>query len=789
MNRFNFWSSSTATTASPAASQAGKSSRLSVEDEIKDLESATGAVEHIMNDDIHVANEVLDKGDSAYHQVGRAITTFLQAAMGVEKDVMKQASERLAAAESVASSQQQLSIRDPLAYKSSIYAPGTEFALMHAQVQIMAAVVGVMSESLTESIKGFYKVRKAFMTLDSIHEMEKQYLKKSGINVEEFEKSEMPGGKSNVEDLDEVTTETNGMPESKDGRTNEDDDDDYFQDANDTTPDNSTSRSPSKQATPRASKDLKRASKPVSATSRRSSKAPSLQPTKSSSPFTTHPIDRFIHSSNSLQFGILLLLISLIPPAFSPLLTILSFRGDRTRGLSLIWRTASNGATNDVNAAIAALTLLEYYAIIAVDITPSSSYPKTQLTSLLLTMRARYPNSKLWYIQEARVLSSAKRLEEGVAILTNSEKVPKSPLKQTEALQAFETALDTMYLHRYDDCATWFRKLPELNNWGPAVYYYIAGAAHVELYRIHKHGGTLPHRDPVADHATPIHVPPGDEPTAKLHASKAMECFAQIPKYAGKKRLLARQLPFDMFVARKHAKWTATASARAIPFIDAIGVSPVEEMIFLWNGHARMREVHLHESLRRLAFSDAGRDADPVVESGIIPQSPVPGSSAQTQELAMDERALLALLRGVVYRHLGHVQQARSMLNQRVVAAAPYAALKKIENGERWIAPLTRYELAVGYWQEAEREDRGGAKGEAEGVAEGVAAGQAKGEPQAHRQKLERHTLRLLEEVAHWESFELEARMGMKVSVGRETLRNRGITVAGLAGFRGEEVE
>ena len=57
----------------------------------------------------------------------------------------------------------------------------------------------------------------------------------------------------------------------------------------------------------------------------------------------------------------------------------------------------------------------------------------------------------------------------------------------------------------------------------------------------------------------------------------------KVPGLSGKKWIMARQLPFDVHVLRKVRKWQQRANELALDFVDAIGVSPAEEMIYLWS--------------------------------------------------------------------------------------------------------------------------------------------------------------------------------------------------------------
>ncbi|KAL8920906.1 MAG: hypothetical protein Q9172_004294 [Xanthocarpia lactea] len=724
------------------------------------VEASMRAANHIMNDDLQAAEDGLANGTSSFHKMGKGMVAFLRATLGFEPEIMREASERLADAETTASADHRKSQRDSHAHRSIIYPIGSEFALCHAESQLMSAVVGVLNESLTESIRGFYKLRKAFVTLDAILAAEDKYMRGQSrrtvgarVSVDSLRSNRssrsmkaVPGGfgderhsakKQEKSLLDTVrqneaqaaantTTNSNGRPIAED-----DDEDDEFYDV-----DESHESSPAtdiyaghveidgviKDLTNNSLDDDNRSETQDLPPPKALSSDHQVLDHDPDSDVFSNPIDVFIHSGANLCFGLLLVMISMIPPAFNKLLFIIGFHGDRDRGLRLLWQASK---FHNINGAMAGLCLLGYYHAVVgfADILPEPSstrtsanetqqdvqgYPKERCETLLQDMRSRHPKSHLWLLEEARMEAMNRRLSTALSLLESSSKT-KSPLKQVEALNMFEKSLNAMYIHDYALCAESFIKCVDLNNWSHALYYYNAGAAHVESYRHSKMSGR-------------------SDKEIKKHAEKATEYLRQAPKHAGKKKFMARQLPFDVFVTRKIQKWDARAKEWGVPFIDAVGVSPLEEMIFFWNGYRRMDHSQLETSLENLEWSDGNGQ-----------------NSAMWAKEEADEKAVLAVLRGATLRNLGRWDAVAEVLKKGVLAV-PGAELK---GGLRdnWTGPCAHYEMGVGAWM---RRKEAGEKDEVEWVKE------CEG---------------WIDKAAKWESYELDARVGLKVATAQDTLK------------------
>jgi len=175
---------------------------------------------------------------------------------------------------------------------------------------------------------------------------------------------------------------------------------------------------------------------------------------------------------------------------------------------------------------------------------------------------------------------------------------------------------------------------------------------------------------------------------------------------------MARVLPFDNFVARKIQKWKHRAQEWKINFIDAIGVSPLEEMIYFWNGYKRMRPEHLEVSLQRLAWSISSEN---------------PSWARET----FDEQAMLSILRAATMRGMKRTEDAKRILKTEILNHEWSEFKGHLK--DNWTCPCAHYEMAVNCW-----------------IEHNASPDKSK--------KLLQECSEWLEKVAKWESYEMDTR-------------------------------
>ncbi|KAK8000965.1 Breast cancer protein [Apiospora marii] len=689
--------------------------------EIAQIQDAMTSAAKIMNDDIDGAEIDLKKGSSPYHDLGLGITTFMRSILGFEKEMMAEASKRLANCETNAWNEMKKAQKDSATNGQAerIHPAGSQYALVHAEAQLMSAVVGVLHESLTEGLKGFYKLRKAFLTLDSIMEAENTYLKAKGLHTEST------GSKG--------TAPTNGTGS---GDQTEDSDLDFV-DAPEGLPEEKT---PTQYQGHLEIEGETEKMKGLSINDKEVASADEWRKGPDSEIFTD-PVDAFVHSGANMCFGVLLLIISMVPPAFSRLLSIIGFRGDRERGVTMMWQSTR---FDNINGAVAALVLLAYYngLLAFADILPSEEetergaivgYPKKRCAELLAKMRTRYPDSRLWRLEEARGLSNGKDLHGAIAILLKNT---DSKMRQVEALNAFELSLNTMFVGDYPATRDNFLRCIELNDWSHSLYYYFAGCAELETYR------------------TAFHAKVRDETQIALHKRKAEELLLKGRSTAGMKRFMARPMPFEVYVSRKISKWEERQKLLGIDFVDAAGLSPGQEMVFLWNGTKKMAKAELDLSEQMLSWD----------------RLTAPEGAKAKIMAECDEQVIKDVCLAAIRRCGGELDEAERLLTG---ALEIDRNLFKGPLKDDWAQPAAAYEMAAVTWWRVQRKKSGVSVVIGDEKVD-TQSTTSNGEPLSDTEWLKQQTAlceEWLEKVTNWGAFTLDARIGMRVQTGKDTLK------------------
>lgn len=631
MSRLTGWLRSGGSTPAEPADENAQAERLEVEK--RDLAQAMAWAELIMNDDVDGACEKLEQGDSSFHDLGSAVTIFMRSVLGFEKSVMTETAERLNKCETRAWNDyqraQKLGVKGT---SSKMYPPGTEYELVRAETQLMGAVVGVLHESLVEAMKSFYKLRKAFITLDGIIAAETKAAASARPGTSSTVK---PPQKESQASTKNASLES-GTPDLSDSSES------VFVDAPETA---SAARTPgdpivlpdTPEPLDKKLEDMDHKLEELQLTKEQSVKL-QFQQTAVDPETVDNPIDKFIHSGANMCFGILLLIITLVPPAFSKILSVVGFRGDRERGIKMLWQASFFG---NINGAMAALMLLAYYNAFLgqVDIIPDDKDfdedaetvgpPRKKCDLLLKEMRKRYPESSLWRVEQARSHARDREVPKALEVLqTGSE--PK--MKQVLAIANFELSLNALLVQDWVLMRKGFLRCLEVNDWSPTIYYFMAGVASLELYR--------------------DAVQAKDEVEARNQKNKAQEYMRKAPTLSGKNRFMARQLPLETFINRKMAKWEARAKELNIDIADAVGPSPALEMAYMWNGQNRMGDAERERAEGNLSWE----------------RCTAPAECLAKIKAASDDMAVWALLMASLLKGKKRYADCRALLKDHITS-------------------------------------------------------------------------------------------------------------------------
>ena len=118
-----------------SATRAQRPAMVAAEED-QHLQDVELALLKLLNDDIAEADKILKRKDSSYHHLGRGISSFIGSMLGVEKELLKDAAAELHLAENKTWDDMKRAQREPQAYQSHIYPPGTEYLLCYASMII-----------------------------------------------------------------------------------------------------------------------------------------------------------------------------------------------------------------------------------------------------------------------------------------------------------------------------------------------------------------------------------------------------------------------------------------------------------------------------------------------------------------------------------------------------------------------------------------------------------------------------------------------------------------------------
>ncbi|OBA23306.1 hypothetical protein METBIDRAFT_49947 [Metschnikowia bicuspidata var. bicuspidata NRRL YB-4993] len=620
---------------------------------------------------------------AAVFPLALGVMEFIEATLGFETDVMDRARKSLGEAENASLAHAKYSQKAGIA-TSHIYPPGTEFQVTYAELSLLNALVMLLQENNTmmDQAKALLKLRKAYQILDAtykkINDLEPLFSK----NLAKFRKQSLNHSFSSVDLPGFTIPDPAARPELAPATKSLSADKQLMRDLERVYQMRKARIEGTSINSSVGSNNLlspKTCSLLASVMSLDTLLSSLSTETNAASDLHLHvsTIDEFIHSGVQLCFGILQVVLSLIPPTIGKVLSIVGFKGDRTTGLHMLWRTAITA--RNIHGDLALLFLLVFYdgpiqfvdtgfqlpghadedvtdiiqlkdrsTVSDTELLKIVDHPKLYTPQLLKKARELFPNNCLWLLQEGRMLVSLGEIEQALHMMQRFTDDPNSrvEMEQVEAIFTFDRAIFYTFVHDFDSAARDFTRMLEISSWSLAVYLFVAGACYLEKWRkiqagllefdtVEEKNEKLAFYEQKADYylkLAPTYVPGHGENASKKGGIGG----------------LGKQMPFDKFVLRKTKQILSRMKAYPrLLYIECVGTSLILELIYFWNGYSRMDAEKLKQLIRMLDFS-------------IGPHAKFPETT--------DEAMIRQLFQSIALRQSGKVNEGLNLLDTQVIS-------------------------------------------------------------------------------------------------------------------------
>lgn len=614
-----------------------------------EFESAIRGFDALFSNDLDGATHVFRSNASPLHLLGLGATVFLQAALGLEANFIKQAADLLSQAESAISQRRKAakSLASSSVGKSKEnvirFPVGTEWDILHADVVVLQGMVHTLSES-------YYGYLQALYALNSAHS---KFVK--------LQKNIFPRGFDGHKPF--IATTMKQSPDSSSPSTS----------AITSAPTPSRPSLPKAKSAPAASGLFTRLvgtqEKTITSTSSSSQGVVEEQPPNGY-------IEELVVCGAAFGFGLFNLIFSFLPAKARGLAGILGYKADRALALRSLAVSAAASST-DPHAVFSGLVLITYHSLLLRLLSWQADEGRivTEYLEIVNRLEARHPKGALWILNRAKICHFTGRSDEAISALqialapvetqsetSSTEKPSTSPdasdaklgtsgFMQVDSLLVFELAWILLAQARYKEAAEAFLRMLHVSSWSPATYTMLAAGCFLLA---------------------------GGKDDAQL-------LLDQMPLNKSDKKGPGGPLPTEAYISYKMTTWKekATRQKGETRLVDVIGVSPVDEMAIMWNNHHRADKSVITEKIGYLS----SLQPPPSI------QTLSTGESSQVQ-LDGEELASRSLLLGVFHGSLGAFSTARHFLEE--------ATATHVDGPNSWVAPTAIYEQAILDLQETE---------------------------------------------------------------------------------------